>query len=209
MSACGESINSAAQLYDIISSCGKEGKDLQLTLERNGECFTVSGAVVKEPFERVGVTLNYGYAPMPFGKAVISSLKAGWELCGQILSFIGKLFTGQADLSMVTGPVTTIGTMGDLVGQSAQSSAFSAFVMVLNLIWAISLNLAVFNLLPIPALDGARMVFVLIEAIFRKPVKREVEGAIHSIGFIVLILLVVALEISKIFTGVGGTPTWL
>lgn len=209
VSACGESINSAAQLYDIISSCGKEGKDLQLTLERNGECFTVSGAVVKEPFERVGVTLNYGYAPMPFGKAVISSLKAGWELCGQILSFIGKLFTGQADLSMVTGPVTTIGTMGDLVGQSAQSSAFSAFVMVLNLIWAISLNLAVFNLLPIPALDGARMVFVLIEAIFRKPVKREVEGAIHSIGFIVLILLVVALEISKIFTGVGGTPTWL
>ena len=132
---------------------------------------------------------------MPFGKAVISSLKAGWELCGQILSFIGKLFTGQADLSMVTGPVTTIGTMGDLVGQSAQSSAFSAFVMVLNLIWAISLNLAVFNLLPIPALDGGRIVGVLltsgIEGVTKKKLNPKIEGYIHAGGMVLLLALMV------------------
>ena len=203
----GKEFAGANELYSDISKTGQG--QLTLTLQRDGNTFDVTGKPVAEPFERVGVTLSYDYAPMPFGEAFVSSVKAGWNLCGEIMSFLGKLITGRADLTMVTGPVTTIGTMGNLVSQSAAGGAFSAFITVLNLIWAISLNLAIFNLLPIPALDGARMVFVIIEAIRRKPIKRELEGTIHSVGFIVLILLVVVLEVSKIFTGVGGTPIWM
>ena len=69
--------------------------------------------------------------------------------------------------------------------------------MILQLFWIIGMNLAIFNLLPIPALDGGRMVFVIIEAIRRKPIKRELEAKIHAIGFMLLIGLVIVLEIAR------------
>lgn len=207
VAANGIKIANANQLAEIISLT-KDG-ELTLTLNRNGEQYNVSGRLEKEPFKRIGVTLSYQSAPMPLGEAFTSSLSAGWQLGGNILKFMGDLVTGKADISMVTGPVTTIGTMGSIVSQSAAGGFEAVISMVLNLIWAISINLAIFNLLPIPALDGARMLFVLIEAIRRKPINRELEAKIHGVGFMVLILFVVMLEISKIFTGMGGTPVWM
>ena len=207
IAANGTEITNANQLAEITSQT-KDG-ELTLTLNRNGKQYDVSGRLNKEPFKRIGVTLSYQSAPMPLGEAFVTSLSAGWRMSGDILNFMGDLVTGKADISMVTGPVTTIGTMGSIVSQSAEGGFGALMTMVLNLIWAISLNLAIFNLLPIPALDGARMVFVIIEAIRRKPINRELEAKIHGVGFMVLILLVVVLEISKIFTGMGGTPVWM
>jgi regulator of sigma E protease len=63
----------------------------------------------------------------------------------------------------------------------------------------LAVNLAVFNLLPIPALDGARMVFVLIEWIFKKPVPRDLEAKIHSIGLLALFALVIVVDLLHIF----------
>lgn len=59
----------------------------------------------------------------------------------------------------------------------------------------ISANLAVMNLLPIPALDGSRMVFTLIEMIFRKPVPRKIEAVIHAVGLVLLLVLAVFLDV--------------
>ncbi len=61
----------------------------------------------------------------------------------------------------------------------------------------ISVNLAVFNLLPLPALDGARIVFVLIEWIFKKPVNRRIEAIVHTVGLIVLFALVIILDLAR------------
>ena len=63
----------------------------------------------------------------------------------------------------------------------------------------LSMNLALFNILPIPALDGAKTVFVLIEMIFRKPVNRKVEGYIHMVGLLVLFALVIFLDLNHLF----------
>ena len=75
----------------------------------------------------------------------------------------------------------------------------NSLLYILVLFPLISVNLAVFNLLPIPALDGARMVFTAIEWIFKKPINRKVEGYIHSIGLIVLFALVIFLDVFNIF----------
>ena len=68
----------------------------------------------------------------------------------------------------------------------------------------ITINIGVFNLLPIPALDGARFLFLLVELIRRKPVKPEVEGTVHFVGMALLLLLMVVVtfnDIRKLFTG--------
>lgn len=109
-------------------------------------------------------------------------------LCGLIIdSFVG-LFTGAVAVSEAGGTITAISQIAEI-----SSYGISYFLLLLPLL---AMNLAVFNILPIPALDGARAVFVLIEMIFRKPVNRKVEGWIHTIGLFILLGLVVFLDIN-------------
>ena len=74
----------------------------------------------------------------------------------------------------------------------------------LSLVSMITINIGVFNLLPIPALDGSRFIFLIIEAIRRKPIKPEVEGIVHFVGFAVLMIfmiIVTASDITRLVTG--------
>ena len=83
-----------------------------------------------------------------------------------------------------------------------RSRSRAASTSIWSLLALISVNLGVMNLLPIPGLDGSRLLFLLVEAVRRKPVKRELEGAIHGAGFILLMALMVALtykDIMQIF----------
>ena len=78
------------------------------------------------------------------------------------------------------------------------SLGFDSFLYVVAII---SANLAVMNLLPFPALDGSRMLFTLIEMIFKKPVPRKIEGIIHTVGLVLLIVLAVFLDIFHLVKG--------
>ena len=78
------------------------------------------------------------------------------------------------------------------------SLGFDSFLYVVAII---SANLAVMNLLPFPALDGSRMLFTLIEMIFRKPVPRKIEGIIHTVGLVLLLVLAVFLDIFHLVKG--------
>lgn len=190
-------VATVAELNEAVAGLAEDS--FRMTLVRDGKTFEIESSVMKTEVQRIGVTLLYQSRPMPVGEALVESLKADWDVSVQIFSFLGQLFTGRADLSMVTGPVGTIGQMSDMVSAGAQAGGNALFVIILNLMWAISLNLAIFNLLPIPALDGARMVFALLEGIRKKPVKRELEAKIHAIGFMLLIAFVVFVEIRNAF----------
>ena len=107
-----------------------------------------------------------------------------------VLRTLGGLITGAVGVDQVGGPITTISMTTQVIS--------TGFANVLRLIVLISVNLAVFNLLPVPALDGCRMVFVLIEWIARKPVNRKVEAYINGIGLIVLIVLMVLIDLLKL-----------
>ena len=97
------------------------------------------------------------------------------------------MITGKLGAEAAGGTLTTIGVMAKV-----SSLGFDSFLYVVAVI---SANLAVMNLLPFPALDGSRMLFTLIEMIFRKPVPRKVEAVIHTVGLILLIVLTVFLDI--------------
>lgn len=104
-----------------------------------------------------------------------------------VLKSLWMLLTFQVPITQMTGTIGTIGTMATMASKS-----MSYFLIFIPLIAA---NLAVFNLLPIPALDGAHIVFVLIEWIRGKPINRKVESTIHFIGLVVLFAFVVVVDI--------------
>lgn len=92
------------------------------------------------------------------------------------------LVTGRGSMDMVSGPVGVVREVNNAVNAGSQSVLY-----VINLVALLTINLGVFNLLPFPALDGGRILFVIIEWIRRKPVPPEKEGMVHTIGFLLLI----------------------
>ena len=117
------------------------------------------------------------------GRSFVYSFRAA----GSIFRILGELLTGSLGLSAMGGPVTTIKVTGALAVQGVQS--------FLQVAAYIGVNLAVFNLLPIPALDGSKVVFCLLEWIFKKPVPRKVEAAIHAVGFVLILAFAVLVDI--------------
>jgi regulator of sigma E protease len=181
------------------------GKPVALTVERNGTELTLTaipkiGAVPNAPGRAalgVGVA-PFGIVPLPWYEAFIRGAEVTADATEQIglglIHFFGSLFTFTADLSQVSGPVGIAGAVG-----GAAASGPSA---LLTLTAIISINLALINLLPVPALDGGRLLFVLIEAVTRKRLPSNAAATANTIGFALLILLmlvVTAHDLWKIF----------
>ena len=99
------------------------------------------------------------------------------------------LVTGEAGLKDVSGPVGIVSTITD-VGEQAESAS-AAVENIAYFAALIAVNLAVMNLLPLPALDGGRLVFLIIEGIRRKPVPPRYEGYVHAAGLMLLLMLMV------------------
>ncbi len=131
-------------------------------------------------------TAKQGFFPT-IGHSAAYSVKIG----GTVLRSLGELLTGKMGLEAMGGPVTTI-----KVTSEAASSGFSSF---LNIAAFIGVNLAVFNLLPIPALDGCKVIFCIIEWIRRKPVNRKVEAMIHFGGIIFLFGFAILVDLLQLF----------
>lgn len=111
-----------------------------------------------------------------------------------------QLFTAPDALSQVAGPIGIVNAIGDTYDNSVQTGGLTmALYNMLYIMGLISANLAVFNLLPFPALDGGRLVFLFIEAITGKQVAPEKEGMIHFIGFIILIGFALVVAFSDIY----------
>ena len=132
------------------------------------------------------VTLKEG-----FFETVGSSFVYSFKIGGTVLRSLGELITGRLGLSAMGGPVTTI----SVTAQAASGGLLS----FLNIAAFIGVNLAVFNLLPIPALDGCKVIFCLIEWIRKKPVNRKVETMIHFIGIIALFGFAILVDVLQLF----------
>ena len=133
-----------------------------------------------------------GYTAHRFGFFESISQAAGFSFftSGRILSTFGGLFTGETNIRTdVGGPFTLITTMAEAV-----SFGFGTIIFIVALI---SVNLAIFNLLPLPALDGGRIVFAVIEWIRKKPINRNVEAVIHLVGLILLLGMAILFEVIR------------
>ena len=128
------------------------------------------------------VTVKHGFF-QTIGRSFVYSYKIG----GTVLRSLGELLTGKLGIDAMGGPVTTITVTSQV--------ATSSLLQFLNISALIGVNLAVFNLLPIPALDGCKVIFCIIEWIRKKPVNRKIETLIHFIGIIVLFGFAILVDI--------------
>ena len=138
------------------------------------------------------------------GNAILKAVPFSFEVAGMIFKILGQLVTGQLGMNAIGGTVATVSVMGSSIGDAITSQSVDiAFAQIFYLLTLISINLAVFNWLPIPSLDGARMVFVIIEWIRGKPINRELEARIHTIGIICLLGFVVFADVFWIFNNLS------
>ena len=140
---------------------------------------------IKETARNYYVTATY--VRHGFFKTIGHSFGYSFKIGGTVFRTLGQLLTGKLGLNAVGGMVTTIKTTSEVISYG--------FRYALEIMAFIGVNLAVFNLLPIPALDGARVVFCVIEWIRKKPVSRKVEGIIHAVGLIVILGFAILVDI--------------
>lgn len=147
-------------------------------------------SIEESKYTGVGMSIGYVKYKFSFGQAMSRVLPYCGETAMSILRTLGNLVTGVIGVESVGGPISTIGVTSQVVA--------SGFSNVLYLVVLISINLAVFNLLPVPALDGCQIVFCIIEWIAGKPIDRKIQGWINGIGLIVLLGFAVLVDLLKL-----------
>ena len=162
-------------------------EDVTKLYDAIGVCYNVSetGEVVESGMYSTGVRLG-------LFRTLARSLDYSVKIAGMVFTVLGELITGALGIKSIGGTVTTLGV-------TAEAIKIGGFRYLLNVASFIGVNLAVFNLLPFPALDGSRVVFTTIEWIRRKPLNRKVEGLIHSFGLILLLLFAVFVDLQQCF----------
>lgn len=180
----------------------ESGKLFEVTVIRDGQKQNVTAVkrnfVAKDQNGEEQVSNGLGIWPgseiykLGFFEAFGRGIAYCFRMAGVILGFFGKLITGQISLNQIGGPISTI----DYTAQVARMGLRP----LMEIVTLIGVNLAVFNLLPIPALDGSRILFIIIEWIRKKPVKRELEGKIHFIGLMLLFTFVILADIFHLFS---------
>jgi regulator of sigma E protease len=157
-----------------------------IEIERNGQRITrevtpgSNGKIGVGP-NNSGPVINVSYG---FGQAVKAGFNETIGMTGDIFNMIGGLFSGKAKFGeSVAGPV--------MIAKAAQKSASEGFLSFLNLMALLSITLATMNILPIPALDGGHLLFILIEGVIRREVPLKFRMAVQQVGFVLLLALMV------------------
>lgn len=136
----------------------------------------------------VGIALDrVGTVSLSFGESIRHATQRMWGIAVLTYESIGRLFTGKESVASVSGPVGLVG----IVGQAQEAG----FQYLMNITAVISLSLALFNLLPIPALDGGRLVFVIIEVITGKRIPDKVNVWMNTAGFVLLLGLMLVITV--------------
>ena len=183
-----------------------KGNEISLAVVRNGKEQTMTatpteGVVAADPFRyALGVEVaTVGTVQLPLGAAITEGASLTWSATKLtaigLWHFFYSIFTFSADLSQVAGPVGIAGVVG-----TASSQGLGDLFSIMAII---SINLALINLIPVPALDGGRLLFVIIESVIRRPIKPSVAHAINAVGFVFLVLLMVVVTAHDIFKIVG------
>ncbi|KND52053.1 MAG: RIP metalloprotease RseP [Parcubacteria bacterium C7867-001] len=190
-----------ALFSEFIAEDTKEAA-VTLTVKRAGEEKDIAAVPAdhvspSEPERRaLGIAIGtVGTLPVSLLSAPVEGAKLTWEITKQtaagLAHFFGSFFTLSADLSQVSGPVGIVGAVG--------TASAEGFASVLIITAIISINLALINLVPVPALDGGRLLFVIIEAIIRRPLPKGIARGVNTAGFALLILLMLVVTASDIF----------
>ena len=177
-------------------------RKVEITYERNGLEYSAEITPREYRTPDPGFSYNMGYQKAE-GVQVLkyAALDVKYMIRTTILS-LKELVTGGLGMDDLSGPVGVVDAIGTAYEETRDEGAVIMWMNLLNMAVLLSANLGVMNLLPLPALDGGRLVFLFVEAVRRRPVNREVEGMVHFAGLMVLMVLMVVVmynDILKIF----------
>ena len=194
-----EIVGTETELQDKVAA--SVGQEASILIKRGETEETIKAIPTSKDGARatIGIVImSSGQVRYPFLSAFWEGAKTtGWLTKEIIIAFVNlfkEIFSGRNVSDQFAGPVG----IANVTGQAARLG----FTHLLQFMALLSLNLAVLNILPLPALDGGRILFLLIEKIKGRPVRREVEALIHNIGFLLLIALVIFItykDVVKLF----------
>ncbi len=170
-----------------------KGEPVDVTVERNGkqETLILTPKLTEDGRLAVGITCK---ASHELGRSVIEGSKATWRMTVMMFDTIGQLISGEVGTENLSGPVGMV----QMVNQTSEQGLwYFGFLTAL-----ICINLAVVNMLPLPALDGGRIIFAIFELITGKEINKNIEGYIHFAGIILLLALMVYVtfnDVTRIF----------
>ena len=192
--------------YRDISNYGMfhQGETVQFVYERDGKQYeTVVEPQLTNGSYKYGIvgSVNYREKTNALETLKYSACEVGYWI-DTTLQSLKLLVSGGVALDDVSGPVGVVDMIGETYEESKSSGVFYIWLNMLNIAILLTANLGVMNLLPIPALDGGRLVFLIVEAVRGKRTDPELEGKIHFAGLMLLMLLMVVVmfnDIKKIF----------
>lgn len=203
-------INDACGIKDykvekIVEKETRKRYTTDILVERNGEekllknvqFFTYTTKDNSDP----QVSIDFYVKPIEktFGSVISQTFKQTISTCKMIYASLGGLLTGKFGLKDMSGPIGIASAVTTVASESLSSGFMSAVNSIIYVMMIITVNLGLFNMLPFPALDGGRFVFLIIEAIRGKSVPRKVEAIVNGIGMGLLILLMILITANDIF----------
>ena len=203
-------INDACGIKDykvekIVEKETRKRYTADILVERNGEekllknvqFFTYTTKDNSDP----QVSIDFYVKPIEktFGSVISQTFKQTISTCKMIYASLGGLLTGKFGLKDMSGPIGIASAVTTVASESLSSGFMSAVNSIIYVMMIITVNLGLFNMLPFPALDGGRFVFLIIEAIRGKSVPRKVEAIVNGIGMGLLILLMILITANDIF----------
>ena len=187
----GTAVADSQELQAYLQEHPLDGTEITLWIERDGKVETISAIPQMTKQVDSGFIYNIYREKTNFlGVMKYSAVEVRYWVSTTVESLM-MLIKGQFSVNDLSGPVGIIDVIGDSYEEAKSEGAMMVWMQMLY--WAIllSANLGVMNLLPIPALDGGRLVFLLIESVRKKRLNPNVEGMIHFAGFVLLMMLMV------------------
>lgn len=208
----GHGISANRELRSYLMFHPPANEKISMTVERDGEKkeIEVTPKLTKQEDGSESYKIGISYSAVDGVREKVSGfglIKYSWyEVKSWIVITVDSLWqmaTGHVSMKDVSGPVGIVKYVGDSVEANAPSGAGAVILNLMNISILLTANLGVMNLLPIPALDGGRLLFLIIEWIRRKPLNPKVEGTVNFIGFALLMVLMVLILGNDIFRIIG------
>ena len=193
----GKPVKFYFQTVDMIQAA--DPQNLQVLVLRNGEEKLLSFPNVYNEAQGknvIGITITTERMKFGVGESALRSVNYVTSTLLETFRFLGNAFQGNVSSTDAGGPVAIVAMISEAVRTGGEN--------VLRLLVLISASLGIMNLLPIPAMDGGRLVFMLIEAVRGKPISQEKEGMIHFVGLILLFGLIILLTINDVSNLLSG-----
>ena len=199
----GKAVTKNAAPADLYAET-KLGDTVEFSVERNGQThvFPVEKQLIMPTYAGFGFSHGQEIQRVKFGTALLQAVPFSGKMAWLILGSFGRMITGRVPVTDMSGPVGTVAQMAQLSQMDWRN--------ILILLPLLAANLAIFNLLPFPALDGSKVIFTSIEWIRKKPIKRKIENIIHLVGIIALLAFVLIVDVlGFVFRGGGGGTGYL